>query len=284
MASILKIGERLSKIVDLCPNNSKVVADIGCDHGFVSAELILENKAKQVIATEVSEKCIMKAVKLADEINITPFLSFRIGDGFAPITKYDKIDFCVIAGLGGLEIIEILKKRPKGLYNFVLQPMNKVYELRKYLVKNRFHIDIDVMVYENGKYYNIIRVEHGNNDLADIELFFGRSNFNSKNFQLFYDYLQIRHKELLKLKEANGDVLSDKTEKELEMVEQAINLFEETVNKKPDEEKDKNLTEASQPENAENKEDKPTDTTDNKDAKEVEQEKSNQDDDTKPNA
>ena len=224
MAKILNIGERLSKVVDLCPE-ATVIADIGCDHGYVACELVLENKARMVIATEKSEKCLLKAVKLANDINIATFLSFRIGDGFEPITKHDKVDFGVIAGMGGLEIIEILKKKPKKLYDFVFQPMNNVLELRHYLLKHHYKILVDKKVYENGKYYDIIRVTNGENDFADIEIYFGKSNFKGKNIKTFYGYLIERKDSLLKLREEVGG-LSANTQKELDYVEEALSMIE----------------------------------------------------------
>ena len=50
MASVLNIGPRLETVVDLCPR-AKIIADIGCDHGYVTAELVLQNKSDMVIAT-----------------------------------------------------------------------------------------------------------------------------------------------------------------------------------------------------------------------------------------
>lgn len=223
MARILKIGDRLSKIVDLCPE-ADIILDIGCDHGYVDCELILENKARMVIASEKSEKCLFKAINLANDINITQYISFRVGDGFEVLTKYDKVDFCVIAGMGGLEIIEILKKKPKKLFDFVLQPMNNVIELRKYLMKNDFKILIDKKVYEDGKYYDVIRVTYGDNDFSDIEIFFGKSNFKRKNLALFHRYLTERRHYLIKLKEEVGG-LSYNTQKELDYVEEALSMF-----------------------------------------------------------
>src|SRR5574344_1775983 len=131
MASILNIGERLEAIVDLCPT-ANIIADIGCDHGYVTSELVLESKAKMVIATEKSEACILKAVSLADSINISPFISFRVGvgafiHGYIPadfIAKYAGGDvwyapiIAVLAGipmysneLGVLPIIEVLTQK-----------------------------------------------------------------------------------------------------------------------------------------------------------------------------
>lgn len=223
MASILNIGERLEAIVDLCPT-ANIIADIGCDHGYVTSELVLESKAKMVIATEKSEACILKAVSLADSINISPFISFRVGDGFDAVTKYDKIDCAVIAGMGGMEIINILEHRPRKLHNFVLQPMSDTLALRQYLIQNNLQIVVDKLVKERDKFYNLISVTSGKNKLADLEIYFGRSNF-SDNYQVFYEYLMERRQKLVDFKAEVGE-LSSKLETELEYVDSALSLFE----------------------------------------------------------
>ncbi|MGN1221793.1 MAG: tRNA (adenine(22)-N(1))-methyltransferase [Christensenellales bacterium] len=223
MASILNIGERLEAIVDLCPTTKKI-ADIGCDHGYVSCELVLQNKAEMVVASEKSVACLNKAVALADSINIMPFISFRQGDGFEAITKYDKLNCAVIAGMGGLEIIKILKNRPKKLFDFVLQPQSDVILLRKYLIENKFNILVDKLVKEGDKYYNVIRVTKGKCNLADLELYFGKTNFTD-NYVVFYEYLTMRQKKLLDLKAEIGG-LSNSLQQELDYVNSAISLFE----------------------------------------------------------
>src|SRR5574344_1012722 len=223
MATILNIGKRLESIVELCPN-TKVIADIGCDHGYVACELVLESKAQTVIATDKSKECLNKAIVLADSINITPFISFRDSDSFNAITKYDKVDFAVIAGMGGEEIVKILQKKPKKLYNFLFQPMTDTIYLRQYLIQNGFQIQVDKLVKESGKYYDIITTTKGKNKLADLEVFFGKTNFTD-NYELFYEYLTERQKKLLDFKAEVGD-LSSKLATELEYVNSAISLFE----------------------------------------------------------
>jgi tRNA (adenine22-N1)-methyltransferase len=224
MATVLNIDKRLESIVELCPTVKKI-ADIGCDHGYVTCELVLEDKAQMVIATEKSAECLNKAVSLADAINITPFISFRQGDGFEPITKYDKINFAIIAGMGGAEIIKILKKKPKRLYDFVLQPMSDVILLRQYLIENKFNIVVDKLVKEGDKFYNVIRVTKGRcKPLADLELYFGKTNF-TENYEVFYEYLTKQQKKLMDFKAEIGG-LSNKLQQELDYVNSAIGLFE----------------------------------------------------------
>lgn len=224
MASILHLGARLEAIVDLCPITKKI-ADIGCDHGYVTAELILEDKAKMVIATEKSEQCLNKAIILANTINIAPFISFRQGDGFGPITKYDKIDCAVIAGMGGEEIIQILQNKPRRLFDFVLQPMKDAVKLREYLLQNHFKIEVDKLVKDGDKFYNVIKTTHGRDRMSDIEVFFGRTNFTD-NYQVFYEYLIERQKKLNQFK-AQAGVLGGKLQTELDFVNQALELYKD---------------------------------------------------------
>ena len=224
MASILHLGARLEAIVDLCPTTKKI-ADIGCDHGYVTAELILEDKAKMVVATEKSEQCLNKAIILANTINIAPFISFRQGDGFGPITKYDKIDCAVIAGMGGEEIIQILQNKPRRLFDFVLQPMKDTVKLREYLLQNHFKIEVDKLVKDGDKFYNVIKTTHGRDRMSDIEVFFGRTNFTN-NYQVFYEYLIERQKKLNQFK-AQAGVLGGKLQTELDFVNQALELYKD---------------------------------------------------------
>ena len=180
MASVLNIGPRLETVVDLCPR-AKIIADIGCDHGYVTAELVLQNKSDMVIATEKSEQCLNKAVMLVDSLNIMPFVSFRQGDGFAATTRHDKIKVAVIAGMGGDEIIHILENKPRYLYDFVLQPMKDVPKLRYYLNSHGYRILVDKLVKENDKFYIVISVTAGKEHLSELELYFGKTNFTDKN-------------------------------------------------------------------------------------------------------
>ena len=70
MSTLLNLSTRLENIVKLCDNVS-TIADIGCDHGYVSAELILSNKCDRVIATDISERSLNKAIRFCDSGNIS---------------------------------------------------------------------------------------------------------------------------------------------------------------------------------------------------------------------
>lgn len=223
MSTILNLDKRLETIVSLCDKH-KVIADIGCDHGLVTAELILQEKAERVISTEISPDCLNKAITLANRINILPFISFRECDGFKLVTKYDKVNQAVIAGLGGKKIIEIMENKPKRLWNFVLQPMNDVVELRRYLLANHYRFVIDELLYDDGKYYNVIKVAKGKQKMSELEIQFGFSNFR-ENYEVLYKYLKEKQTKLTTLKERFG-LLNDENEQMLVYVNEALALFE----------------------------------------------------------
>ncbi len=224
MASVLNLSPRLEAVVDLCPK-AKVIADIGCDHGLVTAELVLQDKTETVIAVEKSAQCLNKAVSLADSINILQFVSFREGDGFNPTTKHDKIKFAIIAGMGGDEIIKILENKPKKLFDFVLQPMKDSLKLREYLVLHGFRILVDKLVKEDNKFYDVIRVTKGRDSLSELELIFGKTNFTD-NYEVFYEYLINRQKQLADFKAQVGG-LASKLQVEYNRIQEALSLFEE---------------------------------------------------------
>lgn len=223
MSTILNLDKRLETVVSLCDKH-KVIADIGCDHGLVTAELILQEKAERVISTEISLDCLNKAINLANKINILPFISFRECDGFKLVTKYDKVNQAVIAGMGGKKIIEIMEHKPRKLWNFVLQPMSEVVELRKYLLANHYRFIIDKLIYQEGKYYNVIKVGKGKQKMSELELQFGFSNFR-ENYEVLYQYLKEKQTKLTTLKEKFG-LLNDENEQMLIYVNEALALFE----------------------------------------------------------
>lgn len=174
------LSYRLSEIVKLC-GKAKRIADVGCDHGKVLAELA-KNKAEFLVATDISEPSVKKAEALLTELKFKNF-SVRVGDGCQTLTDDDKLDVIVIAGMGGMEIIEILTNATIKLKTLVLQPQNNVIKLRQFLTENNFYIQTDKVVEDKGKFYNIIKVVKTNEPvgLSDRQLIYGKTNLRECN-------------------------------------------------------------------------------------------------------
>lgn len=202
MSTLLNLSNRLETIVRLC-DNYQTIADIGCDHGYVTAELILSNRCEKVIATDISQKSLYKAIRFCDSLNINNYVSFREGDGFKVIYKQDKVKQAVIAGMGGMEIINILENKKFRLKNFILQPMRDVVKLREYLISHKYKIINDFLIYDEGVFYNVIKVMKGRTKLRPLELYFGKDNFE-ENKEVFKQYLNYEKNKLIELENKIG--------------------------------------------------------------------------------
>ncbi|MGI6153789.1 MAG: tRNA (adenine(22)-N(1))-methyltransferase [Christensenellaceae bacterium] len=146
-----------------------VVADIGCDHGLLGKKLLLEYGIKKVIASDVSEASLGKAARLAAENGITGKMETRLGNGLC-VLKPKEADTIVIAGMGGMQMIEILQQGEavaKNADRLVLLPHRNAYELRKYLCQNGYRIDDEALALENGRYYQIIFARAGKERARD---------------------------------------------------------------------------------------------------------------------
>jgi tRNA (adenine22-N1)-methyltransferase len=224
MATVLNLGKRLETIVNFC-SRTRTIADIGCDHGQVTAELILQAKAYTVIATDVSPASLNKAVRLASSLNILPFISFREGDGFAPITKYDKVDSAVIAGMGGNEIIKMLRESKVRVNELVLQPMTDAVKLRGYLLQIGFKIVEDVVIKDSDKYYTIIKVKSGKMRITELELYFGINNIRELS-QDFIDYIRLERAKILKVRDLVGE-LNKEYKAQVKRIDKVIKMYYE---------------------------------------------------------
>lgn len=100
---------RLQRIVDMIPTGS-IVADIGADHGLLSASLA--HSSLRVYAIERSEVAARNGViSLVQEKQLQDKVHILIGDGLQPLihSKVDFVDTAIMAGIGTNSILNILE-------------------------------------------------------------------------------------------------------------------------------------------------------------------------------
>ena len=151
----ISLGKRLSAVVNEAHGDS--LADIGCDHGKVSVACLLERKTQKVIACDISQKSLQKAVDLAKKYGVKN-IEFRAGDGLQVIND-GEAQCVVIAGMGGMEMMSILSSIPKGVKRLVLCPHRNAIQLREFLSSKDIYIDKDYIVKDGKKFYDIIVAE-----------------------------------------------------------------------------------------------------------------------------
>lgn len=132
---MIKLSERL-KIISKEIKKGEAVADIGTDHGFLPIYLIQSGKCNKVIMTDISKGSLDKAKSDCKLVLPSYNPDLRLGDGLDAL-EYGEVDSCVIAGMGGILISEILEwdyKKTSSIENFILQPRNNfgylIYRLK----------------------------------------------------------------------------------------------------------------------------------------------------------
>lgn len=167
----------MDRINKLCAYLSpcKVFADVGCDHGYCTRYMLKNSLCEKAIISDISQKCLSKAQALLKNYisdgKCTPVLC----SGLEKID--DNADLVLIAGMGGEEIIDILKKSfiPKS---FVLQPMRNVRGVREYLLQSGAEITCDDVFESGGKYYFVIcgKKSGNKNTYTQAQLMYGKGN------------------------------------------------------------------------------------------------------------
>ena len=166
---------RQKKILELIPP-AGVLADVGCDHGIIGCRAYASGKAREVVFIDISRESLSKAEKLwrltagGKGGNGTKFLC---QNGLGDV----KADCAVIAGMGGMEIIEILKGASELPEKLVLQPMKNADKLRIF-AQNFYKTETDYLFYD-GKYYNLMYLTKGGDKLTEAEISFGRTNLSA---------------------------------------------------------------------------------------------------------
>ncbi len=181
----------------------KRVADIGCDHAYISIYLIENGLSEAVIAMDIGEGPLVTARKNIEAAGLGDRIDVRCSDGFEALSR-GETDAAVIAGMGGSLIISILEKGREIIspgYELVLSPQSDIKQVREYLRNNKYNIKEEIMIRDSGKLYNIIRVIFEPDSAAefgeDTEVYDTYGEYLLKNpTELFRDFI---HSEVSKL-------------------------------------------------------------------------------------
>lgn len=177
MKSPTALTPRLEAAASLVGDGS--FADIGSDHAYLAIKLALERGVCGV-ATDLREGPCERARKnvrqygLCDKIKIYCRAGLDQVEEFAP-------DNIIICGMGGELIAEILENSeyPKSSHcRLILQPMSMQDKLRRYLAREGYAISDERVVYDSGKYYQLIAAKYTgeSSSLDEVEALLGPLN------------------------------------------------------------------------------------------------------------
>ena len=227
----LNLSVRMKSIIEMI--KEKRVADVGCDHAFVSIALVQLDIADYVVATDLRKGPIDIARSNIAEAGYRDKIITRISDGLQNIEDKE-VDCAVIAGMGGGLIVEILKNSSNHIKNgikLVLQPQSEPEKLRAYLYDIGYYIEDENMVFEEGKYYQIIRAvpcENGEKcKLSSVELMYGPILLGRN--EVLHKFLLEEQQKTYALCEKLDKIHTEKSQNRINELEHTKVLLEEAI-------------------------------------------------------
>lgn len=175
------LSVRLETVAGFISQGAKRVIDVGSDHGLLGIALLKRSVAGEVVCTDINKgpadrsrlALAMAGFKSQSEVYNT--------DGLKGVPLKNG-DYIVIAGMGGLNIIDILKQAKddndeeifKSL-TFVLQPQKSIDLVRLYLSENGYEIKDETACTDKGFHYQVMKVIYSGKpyELSLKEQFYG---------------------------------------------------------------------------------------------------------------
>lgn len=218
----VQLSERMAAVAAMVTPGNRL-ADVGCDHGYLSIWLCGKGIVPSAAALDVNPGPLSAAKKNIAEQGLGAYIETRLSDGLEAV-KPGEADTVVIAGMGGRLMSRILREGEKVLRTvreLVLEPQSEPEELRRCLMELRFRIEQEDMVREAGKYYPVIRAVPGEERrLGSEELRYGPLLLKDRH-PVLLQYLKKEEAQLLRLERA----LSGRTEERSR--ERALEIQEE---------------------------------------------------------
>jgi len=155
--------ERLRVIAELL-EPGQPAADIGADHALLSIYLLEQEIAPWVIATELGNGPYQRLYQAVNDSPYADRIEVRQGDGLQPL-KPGEVYNVIIAGMGGETIAQILSydwEKAGSFTCFVFQPMSRPGFLRKVLAHQGWEIRDERLVWQNRRFFAMIKVVPGN--------------------------------------------------------------------------------------------------------------------------
>lgn len=164
----MKLSRRLSAVAAFVMEGNRL-CDVGCDHAFLPIALVESGRVPSAIAMDVREGPLAIAERNVAEAGLAEKIETRLSDGLEML-RPGEADTIVLAGMGGRLMLDILARGIEVAWTvkeWVLQPQSEVSEVRRWLRVSGFAVVDEEMVCERGKYYPVLRVRVGGEEVVE---------------------------------------------------------------------------------------------------------------------
>lgn len=135
------------------------VADVGCDHGYLSIHLLQTGIASHVYASDVRQGPLSSAKRNAASYGVKDKIDFFLSDGVQSLPR--DFDTLICAGMGADTMVSILTAAPwlqGGAYRLILQCQSKTPLLRQYLSETGWAIFEEIVLRDGRFLYTVMEV------------------------------------------------------------------------------------------------------------------------------
>lgn len=222
---MVNLDVRLKAVYDMV-GESESLLDVGSDHGYLPIQLFKNNMIKRAVISDVNEGPLLNAREnfskmFKEEKDVT----FVLSDGMKNIDT-NNIETLCICGMGGELIIDILNydlEKTKGFKTIILQPMNSVDMVRKYLYDSSFTIVDEDLIRDRHHFYNVLKVLPKKDDEKYEDVFFDLGyKLYEKGNENFLDFLNYKIK-------VNKKIVENCKNKNTENAKEALNKAKDYI-------------------------------------------------------
>ena len=227
---MIKLSKRLSHLADMVSENM-VLADVGTDHGYIPIYLVQSGRIKKAFAMDIRKGPLLRAEEHIRACGLGDYITTRLSDGVASLTEKEP-DSILIAGMGGNVMLHILEEGETVISSareLILQPQSEITKVRKYLYQKGYAIDREEMVFEDGKYYPMMKAVHGENtDDRKIWFLYGRLLLENRH-PVLKSYLEKEYDGCCKLLEKLSRTSTEAAKHRCEELSEKKLLIEEAL-------------------------------------------------------
>lgn len=141
----------------------QAVADIGCDHGKLTAVLAASGRYPKVIGADLRPGPLAKARQTLQNAGCQDRAELRLGDGLSVLSP-GEVGTVVLAGVSAQTAWQIVEAAPwvaqPGGPRLVLVPATRHASLRRWLWQHGFALVADLPVQAAGRWYAVMAAEY----------------------------------------------------------------------------------------------------------------------------
>lgn len=234
----VQLSKRLTMVAQMV-TPGYIVADIGCDHGYISIYLIQNKIAAKVIAMDVNKGPLQKAQENVETYSLSEYIETRLSDGGKELIR-GEVDSVVIAGMGGILMSRILKECDTVIDSckeLILQPQSEIHLVRRQIRTMGYQIVQEEMLMEEGKYYIAIKASKLSRTLCSREYSEFDDLYGSflleKRHPVFKEYLFKEYrakeniiKELSQIATEKSKIRIEELSRDMEYIKEGLQYYE----------------------------------------------------------